>query len=141
MPIKPENKNKYPKNWKAISEHIRFVRAKNRCEVCGVPNYAVGYREKGEFVPTCGNRLHDEAGRGEFSYAEAVDMAKFCNDEKIQEGKKYIVIVLTVAHLDHIPENCDPSNLLAMCQSCHNKYDRNHRNQTKKNKLNQLNIF
>jgi len=31
--------------------------------------------------------------------------------------------VLTVAHLDHTPENCEPQNLKAMCQRCHNKYD------------------
>jgi 5-methylcytosine-specific restriction endonuclease McrA len=32
-------------------------------------------------------------------------------------------VVLTVAHLDHQPENCDPDNLMAMCQRCHNAYD------------------
>lgn len=35
----------------------------------------------------------------------------------------YIVIVLTIAHLDHTPENCDPANLRAMCQRCHLAYD------------------
>lgn len=39
MPIKPENKHKYPPNWKAISRHIRFVRAHNKCEICGAENY------------------------------------------------------------------------------------------------------
>jgi 5-methylcytosine-specific restriction endonuclease McrA len=32
-------------------------------------------------------------------------------------------VVLTVAHLDHDPRNCDPSNLKAWCQRCHNRYD------------------
>lgn len=32
-------------------------------------------------------------------------------------------VVLTIAHLDHTPENCDPDNLLAMCQRCHLAYD------------------
>ncbi len=32
-------------------------------------------------------------------------------------------VVLTVAHLDHRPENCAPDNLLAMCQRCHLRYD------------------
>lgn len=32
-------------------------------------------------------------------------------------------IVLTVAHLDHDPRNCEESNLLAMCQACHLRYD------------------
>ncbi len=28
----------YPEDWHAISERIRFVRADNKCEQCGVPN-------------------------------------------------------------------------------------------------------
>ena len=32
-------------------------------------------------------------------------------------------VVLTVAHLDHQPENCDHANLKAMCQRCHLRYD------------------
>lgn len=39
-------------------------------------------------------------------------------------------VVLTVAHLDHAPENCDPANLRAMCQRCHLTYDANHHAQT-----------
>ena len=32
-------------------------------------------------------------------------------------------VVLTVAHLDHVPEHSDPANLKAMCQRCHLAYD------------------
>ena len=39
-------------------------------------------------------------------------------------------VVLTTAHLDHTPENCDPANLRAMCQGCHLHYDREHHAQT-----------
>lgn len=35
-------------------------------------------------------------------------------------------VILTVAHLDHTPENCADDNLLAMCQACHLHYDRDH---------------
>ena len=87
MPIKKENRIKYPVNWKQISEDIRFNRANNRCEVCGAENY---------------------------------------KSHPITNSK----VILTVAHLDHNPENCDYSNLKAMCQKCHNNYDRNHRNET-----------
>ncbi len=139
MPIKPENKNKYPKNWKEISEHIRFVRAKNKCEICGVPNYSVGYRESsGAFHPTRGSIIHDAAGRGELSFKESMELATFLS-ETMEE--KYLVIVLTVAHLDHDPTNNDHSNLLGICQRCHNKYDRNHRDQTIKNNSSQLPLF
>ena len=39
MPILPENKDKYPPNWKQISERIRFERAGNRCEWYRAENY------------------------------------------------------------------------------------------------------
>jgi hypothetical protein len=39
-------------------------------------------------------------------------------------------VVLTTAHLDHTPENCDPANLRAMCQGCHLHYDREHHAET-----------
>ncbi len=43
-------------------------------------------------------------------------------------------IILTVAHLDHVPENCGTpgkrDNLKAMCQRCHLRYDREHHAET-----------
>lgn len=40
-------------------------------------------------------------------------------------------VVLTVAHLDHTPENVDPGNLRAMCNGCHLHYDRDHHAETR----------
>ena len=39
MPIRAENKKRYPPDWKLRSRFIRFYRAKNRCEWCGAENY------------------------------------------------------------------------------------------------------
>ena len=39
MPIKPENRNRYPADWDLRSRFVRFYRAKNRCEWCGAENY------------------------------------------------------------------------------------------------------
>lgn len=39
-------------------------------------------------------------------------------------------VVLTIAHLDHTPENCSPDNLKAWCQRCHLNYDREHHAET-----------
>ena len=39
MPIRPEMKARYPKDWKLRSRFIRFYRASNRCEWCGAENY------------------------------------------------------------------------------------------------------
>jgi 5-methylcytosine-specific restriction endonuclease McrA len=41
-------------------------------------------------------------------------------------------VVLTVAHLDHQPENCAPENLRAWCQRCHNTYDAAHRRESRR---------
>lgn len=39
MPIKPENRARYPNDWQIRSRFVRFVRARNRCEWCGAENY------------------------------------------------------------------------------------------------------
>lgn len=87
MPIKAENKARYPANWKEIRAAI-LERANNKCEFCGIENYTI--RDNGSKV------------------------------------------VLTIAHLDHTPENCTSENLRALCQKCHNTYDAKHRAQTRK---------
>lgn len=47
MPIKPENRSRYPKDWKQIRARI-LERAHNCCEFCGIPNYTV--RDNGSRV-------------------------------------------------------------------------------------------
>ena len=79
MPIRPENKHRYPKDWKQIRDRI-LNRAKGKCERCGAMNY----------LP------HPETGSK---------------------------VVLTIAHINHTPEDCCDENLLALCQLCHNRHD------------------
>lgn len=125
MPIKRENKDRYPADWSTRIRPAILERANNRCEVCGVVNHSVGYRESdGTFMPAAGNQQHDAAGRGELSYGEALELVRHCRDWC---DDNLIIIVLTIAHLDHTPENNDPANLKAMCQRCHNRYDQAHR--------------
>jgi len=38
MPIRPEMRTRYPKDWKLRSRFIRIYRAKNRCEWCQAEN-------------------------------------------------------------------------------------------------------
>lgn len=136
MPIKPENKDKYPADWLEIRERIR-QRSGDRCEKCGIYNHAVGYRDEERiFKRTDGNIYHFMAGLGKLPYSEAKELAVFLNEFE-EDGYKWIVIVCTVAHLDHNPENNADDNLAFLCQKCHNNYDRKHRNQTiRNNKLN-----
>lgn len=91
MPIRPENKARYPKDWKAISLRIRVERAEGVCECVG----------------ECGDHLGRRCG------------ARNYTPHPITGSK----VILTVAHLNHVPEDCDDANLLAMCQRCHNRYD------------------
>jgi hypothetical protein len=85
MPIKPENRDRYPSSWRYIRERI-LTRAGNRCE--GSPAY-----------PEC------RAGNGE--------------PHPVTRSR----VVLTIAHLDHVPEHVDDSNLRALCQRCHLAHD------------------
>lgn len=56
MPIRPENRDRYPPDWNATSQRIRFVRAQGRCECegeCG----------RGTHTGRCPNR-HGEPAYG-----------------------------------------------------------------------------
>ena len=39
---------------------------------------------------------------------------------------------LTVAHLNHTPEDVTPENLMAMCAPCHLRYDAQHHAETRR---------
>lgn len=108
MPIDYKN---YPPNWKSHIRPAVLRRANHRCESCGVPNYALGYRDE-----LGGFHIVEGVGRGQVIRG----VKGFC------EGFKVIKIVLTVSHKDHDPQNNDPANLQALCQRCHLHYDRGH---------------
>jgi 5-methylcytosine-specific restriction endonuclease McrA len=118
MPIREENKHRYPKDWPQISQRIR-ERAGNKCERCNAQNGHYIIRMRSEdwgfepaYITTDNMVFSAEDGRviGSDYYA-AFDMMKA------------VRVVLTVAHLDHQPENSADDNLRAWCQRCHNIYD------------------
>ena len=88
MPIKPENRARYPKDWKAIVAQVR-ERSGDKCEGspafpdCRVANGAVGYREGGRWV----------------QLGESADEAGLASDVAMLDGHKVVRIVLTTAHL------------------------------------------
>lgn len=115
MPIRAENRARYPSNWREISATIR-ERANHRCEQCGVPNHERGWRDRdGSWNPIKVGPLKEAHG----------PTTKPPFYIQTSEGRtiKIIEIVLTCAHIDHQPENCDPTNLLALCQRCHLRMD------------------
>jgi 5-methylcytosine-specific restriction endonuclease McrA len=110
MPIRPESRCLYPPDWKQIRQRI-LARAGDKCEWCGVPNGAVGFRDprdKSRFWD-----LDDPAGDSAWEH--------FRTDG--ESHKAVIRIVLTIAHLDHDPRNNDDANLAALCQRCHLRHD------------------
>lgn len=93
MPIKAENRARYPKDWRTIRAAI-VARSGMRCECAGECGLHHGRR--------CVERHGTPAAWA--------------------KGR----VILTVAHLDHQPENCATDNLKAMCQRCHLRYDTAH---------------
>ncbi len=119
MPIRDSEKARYPRDWPQISAAIR-ERAGGRCEKCAAPN---------------GERIARGQGKDAGTYMLADGGATHCAETGAllgySRGSEYnaarvVKIVLTVAHLDHQPENCDPENLRAWCQRCHLRYDAKH---------------
>lgn len=124
MPIRPENKDRYPADWPKISAWIR-ERAGDKCEECGVANHALGGRTAdGTFLPAW--PTGDDGLRLTWP---APGAHSWCGREWGQRGEwlRIIRIVLTVAHLNHTPEDCRDENLRCWCQRCHNRYDAAHR--------------
>jgi 5-methylcytosine-specific restriction endonuclease McrA len=114
MPIKPENKARYPRDWQQIRARI-LSRAQNRCEQCGAPNRTMVMRDSTTYMLADGQVFEATTG-------EKLGLARGSE----YPGTRSVLIVLTIAHLDHTPENCDESNLLAFCQRCHLAYDKTH---------------
>lgn len=128
----PIDYRKYPTDWKTVIRPRIMARAKNRCEMCRIPHYSVGWWQDGAWRRTGGNQHHDDAGAGHLSYKEARETATWLNEEVEEVGPevegigKAIVIVLTIAHLDHDLSHNEDSNLKALCQRCHLTYDAKH---------------
>lgn len=110
MPIRPEERARYPKNWR--SEVVPRIRARSgdRCECTG----------------QCG-RDHTK----DFPHTARCNRLNGMPIDDISGPK----IVLTVMHLDHQPENCEDSNLLHGCQGCHNRYDLPYRRARRRDRL------
>ncbi len=110
MPIKPENAARYPKDWPEVRARI-LARAGNCCE--GSPDF-----------PDC------RAPNGWYRIKgteEVIDLERW---QDVWKPEALTRIVLTIGHLNHVPEDCADANLRAWCQRCHLNYDAKHHAQT-----------
>ena len=105
MPIKKENRKLYPKNWKQIRARI-LERAKDTCEWSGclAPNGELIFRYKKDLETW---RLPD-----------SIDLD--AGDEECRG----VIVVLTIAHVNHDPTDNPDENLLALCQLHHLRLDK-----------------
>jgi hypothetical protein len=110
MPISPENRARYPKNWK--SEVVPRIRARSgdNCEClgeCGLFHYRVDGRQ-------CDSEIM-------LNRREPIKCGAVNGQPHPVTGSK---VVLTVGHLNHTPEDCRDEVLRHWCQRCHLRYDR-----------------
>ena len=121
MPIRLENKARYPVDWREISQAVRDE-AGNRCESCGVRNGAMIFRGSHDLRPAWRYETDTVFEPSRCAFDGTVIPGTTWDDFEARRGGP-VKVVLTVAHLDHRPENCARKNLRAWCQRCHNAYD------------------
>ena len=98
MPIKPENAARYPKDWKKVVVPRIRARSGDRCECLG----------------ECGD------------HGMVILPMRCTAVNRQQHPMTKSMVVLTVAHLNHTPEDCRDEVLRHMCQRCHLRYDSSH---------------
>ena len=99
MPIKPEFRHFYGREWRTVTRPRILKRAGDRCELCRAPNGVIVWR------------LHRWWGKR----------------RRIRWANAHLVrIVLTIAHLNHTAGDDRDENLKALCQWCHLNHDKEH---------------
>lgn len=124
MPIRPEMRARYPKDWALRSRFVRFVRARGRCEWCGAPHGFRVWRHPDN--PRSWWAQRDDGGGHKF-------VVWTCAGAPLLRPTNFVggaQCVLTTAHVyDDRPEACSLLNLAALCQHCHNGHDMKKRRQ------------
>jgi hypothetical protein len=107
----PMNRSLYPKNWEQIALD-RKKAAGWTCEWCRRP-----CRRPGEADGALIDRVMGDHWRSDLWAEEETEEFGLIPVPKL--GR----FTLTVAHLNHRPEDCRPENLAALCSVCHCRYD------------------
>lgn len=124
MPIRAENRDRYPKNWKTVIVPGIRTRSGDRCECLGECGTQHGPDKDGRCLRRNGEIGYHRGPEDFVILARSLAVADLAIDTAaLVDGHKVIQIVLTVGHLNHTPEDCTPKNLKHWCQGCHNRYD------------------
>ncbi|MGD1905565.1 MAG: HNH endonuclease [Leptolyngbyaceae cyanobacterium] len=112
------NRDLYPANWDQIARQVKDE-ADWKCEQCG---------------KDC--RRPEQS---HFNFIERIQTNRLSECPVVAEYLEHPTRwVLTVAHLDHTPENCDRANLRALCAPCHCRYDLSQMAKKKRLKMERL---
>ena len=116
MPIRRELRPLYPPHWRELSHHVRFERARGRCQRCGRLHLTlVRCLPDGRWFDEQAATWRDRRGRLA-RWPDLVEATRF----------RMTRVVLAAAHLDGDPTNNRMTNLRALCQRCHMLQDRRH---------------
>lgn len=131
MPIRKELRHFYSgAPWKEARERI-LKRARNRCEECGAPNRKTLLRHKADWSPQALHAIDLDRPYIKARWFGPSHRRRSVVLSRPITGCRFVMVILTVAHLDHEPANLDDSNLRAFCQFCHLMYDRQHHHETR----------
>jgi 5-methylcytosine-specific restriction endonuclease McrA len=134
MPIPKALKHFYGRKWRKETRPAALERAGHECQHCGKADRI--------FIDTV-TRLRIESGQktyemywrphGGFYLPGSCWIAR---DGRplyfaIENSMRFVMVVLTVAHLNNTPGDDRPENLRALCQWCHLIYDLEHHHRTR----------
>jgi hypothetical protein len=131
MPIRAELRHHYGRVWRTVVRPRILARAGNRCEECGKPN---GKKVETITAAVASSRVMwwrtRKTPRWWHSPQTALEPWQLLGRRGSPPPRK-ICVVLTVAHLNHVPGDDRDENLRALCQWCHLHYDRAHHAETR----------
>lgn len=130
MPIRPELRQFYGRQWRTEIRPRILQRAGDKCEQCGKPDRVEAWTRTLPhgpapmmfWCPFGESRWRDHHGR---PVPERVVRTLF------SVPIRKVRVVLTVGHLNHTPGDDRDENLKALCQWCHLNYDKLHHRETR----------
>lgn len=138
----PCDYSKYPQNWKSEIRPDILKRADYKCEFCKAKDRELYIRGIYD-----GCECYQDMDGNIFASTDGMKIGADYVGEVANHTTKdtSVVIVLTIAHLDHDIENNNYDNLKALCQKCHLNLDKElhqkNRAATINKKKKQINLF
>lgn len=137
----PIDYKKYHPEWKTRIRPDILKRAGNKCEFCQAKNKELYIRGVWD-----GCECYQDMDGTIFASTDGMVIGATYVGEVAYHTTKdtSVVIILTIAHLDHDINNNSYDNLKALCQKCHLNYDKVHHatnsRSTRNSKKKQLSI-